>query len=403
MRGIVLSGGGAKGAYQIGVWKALLKLHISYDLVTGSSVGALNGAFFVQGDYKKAKKLWENMNFNLIFSEQFSETILQKGGTFERMKLYLKSILKSGGMNVSALEETINQMISVSKFYESKVDFGLTTVNLSTLKPVELTKKEIPKEKLGDYLMASATCFPAFQLKKIEKEVYIDGGYFDNLPISLAIKMGATEIIAVDLDGSRRKKWNVPITYISPKNELGSFLVFDDKAAKKAMCYGYNDTMKVYGKLEGNCFTFQKWSIRYDLKWYKKIKNRMFQLGFQKDSPKSNVFQKRMGKLKPQEFHLILLECLEYLGKVFQLDDTVIYLVSKFQQLLKKELPNVSNSKNTFLNGNFKNLKGYQKDFLSSLYGLLLSEQKGAKEQLKKMAILFPKECFAAFYLFTLS
>ena len=45
MRAVVLSGGGSKGAYEIGVWKALRKLHISYDIVTGTSVGALNAAF----------------------------------------------------------------------------------------------------------------------------------------------------------------------------------------------------------------------------------------------------------------------------------------------------------------------------------------------------------------------
>ena len=60
MKAIVLSGGGAKGAYQIGVWKALRKLHYQYDIVTGTSVGALNGAFFVQGNYKEALWMWEN-------------------------------------------------------------------------------------------------------------------------------------------------------------------------------------------------------------------------------------------------------------------------------------------------------------------------------------------------------
>ena len=57
-RAIVLSGGGSKGAYQIGVWKALRKLHINYDIVTGTSVGALNSILFVQKDYLKALKLW---------------------------------------------------------------------------------------------------------------------------------------------------------------------------------------------------------------------------------------------------------------------------------------------------------------------------------------------------------
>ena len=43
-RAVVLSGGGSKGSYEIGVWKALRRLHIKYDIVTGTSIGALNGA-----------------------------------------------------------------------------------------------------------------------------------------------------------------------------------------------------------------------------------------------------------------------------------------------------------------------------------------------------------------------
>ena len=54
MRAIVLSGGGSKGSYQIGVWKALRKLKIDYDIVTGTSVGALNATFMDQKKYQKA-------------------------------------------------------------------------------------------------------------------------------------------------------------------------------------------------------------------------------------------------------------------------------------------------------------------------------------------------------------
>ena len=62
MKAIVLSGGGSKGSYQIGAWKALKKLKIKYDIVTGTSVGALNGALLVQNSYYKAVKLWKNIN-----------------------------------------------------------------------------------------------------------------------------------------------------------------------------------------------------------------------------------------------------------------------------------------------------------------------------------------------------
>ena len=49
--------------------------------------------------------------------------------------------------------------------------------------------------------MASASCFPAMKMRCIGDKRYIDGGYYDNMPVDLAIEMGAREIIAVDLDG----------------------------------------------------------------------------------------------------------------------------------------------------------------------------------------------------------
>ena len=74
MRAVVLSGGGSKGAYQIGVWKALRKLKIKYEIVTGTSVGALNGAIMVQNNYYKAYNLWSNISMDKIF---IRETFIQ--------------------------------------------------------------------------------------------------------------------------------------------------------------------------------------------------------------------------------------------------------------------------------------------------------------------------------------
>ena len=69
-RAIVLSGGGSKGAYQIGVWKALKKMHIDYDIVTGTSVGALNAALMIQKNYYRAVWLWHNLDFSIVFDEK---------------------------------------------------------------------------------------------------------------------------------------------------------------------------------------------------------------------------------------------------------------------------------------------------------------------------------------------
>ena len=63
----VLSGGGSRGAYEIGVWKALKELGVEIDMVFGTSVGAINGAMVAQDEPELAEKLWKQMQTGMIF------------------------------------------------------------------------------------------------------------------------------------------------------------------------------------------------------------------------------------------------------------------------------------------------------------------------------------------------
>ena len=257
--GVVLSGGGSKGAYEIGVWKALRKLNVKYDIVTGTSVGALNAALMTQKTFHSALNLWQNLEFEDVLDETIDTS--KKGNV---LKAYAKGI-RNGGMKINKLENTVEEALNLKKIYRSNIDMGIVTVKASNLKPILLTKKEIDPLDMKDYLIASASCYPAFKKKNIDDIEYIDGGVFDNLPINLAISMGAEEIIAVDLKevGIKRrvKNQNIKITTISPRNNIGSFLVFDSKEANRAIQLGFNDTMKIFGKLDGNLYTFQKGQI----------------------------------------------------------------------------------------------------------------------------------------------
>ena len=149
MKAIVLSGGGSKGSYQIGVWKALRKLHIKYDIVTGTSVGALNGALMVQNKFHKAIKLWSKINMELLFGDEATNSTKIK----DVLNMYRINFFKNGGMDVKILEEVIDKYIDKDTFYNSKIDFGLVAVNLSGKKAVQMKKKDIPKDKLTDYLI----------------------------------------------------------------------------------------------------------------------------------------------------------------------------------------------------------------------------------------------------------
>ena len=71
--GLVLAGGGVRGAYQIGVWKALKELKIKVSAVSGVSIGAVNGALFVQGSKTKAERLWNKIAIGDIVAERNGE------------------------------------------------------------------------------------------------------------------------------------------------------------------------------------------------------------------------------------------------------------------------------------------------------------------------------------------
>ena len=256
-RAFVLSGGGAKGAYEAGFLKAMDELGIYPDIVTGSSIGALNGCMIAQKDYNELLDLWQNMTIDQVVKDGFS-TDFSLDSLISNTNLiipFFKSYINSKGANIQPLINMVHRLANQNKLDQSNVDFGLVTVEYPSLKPIEITKKKIPQGQLADYLIASASCFPAFPIHYFNNQGYIDGGYYDNLPIHLAFKMGATEIIAVELNVktfTHEEYTHRPnIKYIAPLNDNGGFLDFDGDVLAHRQLMGYYDTMKAYGRYLG--------------------------------------------------------------------------------------------------------------------------------------------------------
>ncbi len=385
MRAIVLSGGGAKGSYEIGVWKALRKLNINYDIVTGTSVGALNGALMVQKDFLKALFLWYNLDYDDIFE------VKKDYNKDDIYKLYKEGIL-SGGVDISHLENTINKYINVNKFFKSEINFGLITVKVPSMKTIKMTKKELNKNNLKDYLVASASCFPAFKLKKIDNEYYIDGGFSDNMPINLAVEMGADEIIAVDLDEigiKRNLKYNVDVTYITPKNKIDSFLKFEKNSSRRGMRLGYNDTMKKYKKLDGDMYTFKKNNLIKNEKKYKKVYIDNINLII-KDN---YVLQK---KYKEINFNKII----EQLGYVYKIDDSCIYNIKKYNNMILKKFAKTKIEKNlNNLNKEKIKLLFNEEKMIKYLYTLLIKKD---YVKIKSLCMIYKNEFEMAIYIKTI-
>ena len=258
---LVLSGGGSRGAYQIGVWEALSELDVTIDMVFGTSVGSINGAMVVQGDLELSRKLWQQMETDMIFDIETS------GLPSEDAWAYAKEIVLRGGAGTSGLGRLLREYIDEDRVRNAAADYGLVTVELPSLEGHFLYKSDIPYGRLADYIMASASCFPAAQKYVIGDREFIDGGYRDNLPVEMALDRGATSIIAVDLHAAGivrhsavRKAKEVPDGFhmIESPLDLGNFLIFDKLNTGRIMRLGYLDTMREFGVYEGERYTFRK-------------------------------------------------------------------------------------------------------------------------------------------------
>lgn len=260
-RAITLCGGGTKGAYELGVWKALNELGIEYHIVTGTSIGSINGALMASRDYNLACELWNTIRMEDVMSEGLNLTTTIEGmyNQREAIRPFLKKYVKNKGADISPFIEFIDKMVDEEKVRESDVDYGLVTVQVSSMKALELTKEEIPQGKLKDFIMASSSIFPMFPMHKFDGEVYLDGCYYDNLPIDLALKMGADEVIAVDLhtSPSHPNYVNKPyVTYITPSRSLGTMMNFERQILDDNIELGYYDAMKAFGYMTGKNYQF---------------------------------------------------------------------------------------------------------------------------------------------------
>ena len=418
-RAVVLSGGGGKGAYQIGVWRAIRRMHYKYNIVTGTSVGALNGAYMVQKDYFKALSVWKNMDFEKVYDKHTLENFTKEGKQ-NVASMYAKGILIDHGMNIDNLEELIDFSLNEKKFRKMRIDYGLVTFNLSKLKPEFLTKEEIPSGKLKDYLIASATCYPVFKKKEIGKETFVDGGLYDNLPINLALELGAEEIIAVDLKAvgikQKIKDCDAKIHIISPRNKLGSFLVFDKEESRRAMALGYNDTMKTFSYYDGDKYTFKKDHLLKNYKRYEKdfLLNIKHIFSSTKDKKlldkifAISSFNKLFKMNTEKENRKLVNKTIEYLGLKFSLPEESIYDIRVYNKILLNKLKEETKTEAEIDNIIKLGIKGKvlsSKEVIKYLYTKMekADNNKRVKKELCALATLFSKDFLAALYLYTIT
>lgn len=404
MKALVLGGGGAKGSYEVGVFKALRKLHMKFDIVTGVSIGSINGAFYVANEYKKCLKMWKKITTSDLFDVAIGSKMSK-----EDIKLLVKQ-MSSGGISFSNAYNFLKKNINEEKVRKSKIDYGLVTVSLTNKKPRFLTKEQIPYGKLVDYICASSICYPFVQAQDINDESFIDGGFYDGIPINLAIDMGATEILAVDLSvlaiNKKPKDKNIKVDVIKMKDKTPLTLTFTKEYANKNIKYGYNDTMKHFNKLDGKFYTFRKNDLD---KSYNELNKYFVEIlkSTILNEPKNKIvnelfsiakINKLFVKIKyNHDFKEEVEEALEHLGVLFDIPNENIYSIKKYNKLLIRKVKELNYIK---INKNLKD-----KFLIGYMYNKYMKSE-NKEEIIKEMynlSLIFPREYLCTVYLIAIS
>lgn len=259
--GLVLEGGGAKGAYQIGAWKALREANIRIKGIAGTSVGALNGALICMGDLEKAESLWENISYSQIMSvdDKIMEDIFKQKKISRDALKDMMDYISDGGVDITPLKELIAECVDEEKIQNSPMDLYIHTFSVDEMRELNVDLKEIEPELIKDFLLASSYIFPIFKSEKLHGKTYIDGGAINNVPVDTLIEKEYKDIIIVRIFGiGREKKVKIPedttIYTIAPTVSLGSILDFNPKRSKMHLKRGYFDTMRVLYGLAGKIY-----------------------------------------------------------------------------------------------------------------------------------------------------
>ncbi len=177
--GISLSGGGARGIAHIGVLQALLEHDIRPQVFSGSSAGAIVGLFYAAG-YSPAEIM----------------DVVKKSSLFKILSFGTTG-LTSGLSDLSYLEKLIVEKIPHNRFDQLSMPFYAAVSNIT-----DGCCEYLNTGLLSEVVVASCSIPLVFKPVKFNNKTYIDGGFFDNLPVK-PIRPLSEKLIAVNVNPSK--------------------------------------------------------------------------------------------------------------------------------------------------------------------------------------------------------
>ena len=256
--GLVLSGGGGKGAYELGVWKALKELDLAkyIDVFSGTSIGAFNAVLFAQDDMLLAEELWNEVTMGKLvplnkfdlFKKGMGLIIGAKNPNFA--KKYINQKIEEGATSKEGAIEFIEKYLKVNRINENNKICYVACTELPNLNVKYFRLNDYEEIVAKDIILASVSLPLIYDSTKVLDNKYVDGGISDNTPIQPVYGEGCDIIIVVllskDAKIDRSLYPNTHIIEISPRNlcetVLNGTLNLDCESKKNRIKEGYNDT-----------------------------------------------------------------------------------------------------------------------------------------------------------------
>lgn len=250
--GLALGGGGAKGAYQIGVLKALMEYNLLKKLkvVAGTSIGAFNSCLVMEKlSFEDMEKIWLKIDNHEMYNNGLNRLKKDKLGLFDQTKMY--NIL------ITSQDKKVLNKSKIKGFVVAcEVDrpslLSQITVNHLKEKVFYLNKLEEPHKAV----LASSSVPIIFGPTEIDGKYYVDGGLLNNLPIDKVIEQNCNVVIVISLsptnDLSIYHKNNLIIDF-SPREKITKTffgaLNFNEELMIDRINSGYNEAKRLIEKL----------------------------------------------------------------------------------------------------------------------------------------------------------
>lgn len=176
---LVLGGGGARGAVEVGLYRALVELGIRIDFVLGSSIGAVNGALIAAGlSADELEDYWRAIRTRDVIGSRWQFLRLLTGASSLFSNHHLRNLLRS--------------RLPVRSFRDLRIPLAIVATDLETGETVVLTEGD-----LIEAILASTALPGLFPAMPWQGRTLVDGGLSNNVPIDLAVERGAERVIGV--------------------------------------------------------------------------------------------------------------------------------------------------------------------------------------------------------------